>query len=101
MSVLRPVAEYGCVALTGRMSEVEAEFDALQGNFKNPEERMRQASAIRTLKDATGMASICQFHQPLADLRVVVWQNIQQELKDCRAGTLLTAIDYAKAFNRT
>ena len=33
-------------------------------------------------------------------LLISVWQNILQDLEDCRAGTLLTAIDYAKAFNR-
>ena len=33
-------------------------------------------------------------------LLVSFWQNILQDLEDCRAGTLLTAIDYAKAFNR-
>ena len=33
-------------------------------------------------------------------LLISVWQNIFQDLEDCRAGTLLTAIDYAKAFNR-
>ena len=35
-----------------------------------------------------------------AHLLISVWQNVLQDLKDCRAGTLLTAIDYAKAFNR-
>ena len=35
-----------------------------------------------------------------AHLLISVWQNILQDLEDCRAGTLLTAIDYAKAFNR-
>ena len=35
-----------------------------------------------------------------AHLLVSVWQNILEDLEDCRAGTLLTAIDYAKAFNR-
>ena len=33
-------------------------------------------------------------------LLITVWQNILQDLEDCRAGTLLAAIDYAKAFNR-
>ena len=33
-------------------------------------------------------------------LLVSVWQNILRDLEDCRASTLLTAIDYAKAFNR-
>ena len=33
-------------------------------------------------------------------LLICVWQNILQDLEDCRPGTLLTAIDYAKAFNR-
>ena len=33
-------------------------------------------------------------------LLISVWQNILNDLEDCRAGTLLTAIDYAKAFNR-
>ena len=31
---------------------------------------------------------------------VSVWQNVLTDLEDCRASTLLTAIDYAKAFNR-
>ena len=35
-----------------------------------------------------------------AHLLISVWQNILQDLEDCRAGTLLTTIDYAKAFNR-
>ena len=35
-----------------------------------------------------------------AHLLVSVWQNILGDLEDCRASTLLTAIDYAKAFNR-
>ena len=34
------------------------------------------------------------------NLLISVWQNILQDLEDCRAGTLLTAIDYVKAFNR-
>ena len=33
-------------------------------------------------------------------LLISVWQNILEDLEDCRAATLLTAIDYAKAFNR-
>ena len=33
-------------------------------------------------------------------LLIEVWQNILQDLEDNRAATLLTAIDYAKAFNR-
>ena len=35
-----------------------------------------------------------------AHLLISVWQNVLEDLEDCRAGTLLTAIDYAKAFNR-
>ena len=35
-----------------------------------------------------------------AHLLVSVWQNVLADLEDCRAATLLTAIDYAKAFNR-
>ena len=35
-----------------------------------------------------------------AHLLISVWQNILSDLEDCRAGTLLTATDYAKAFNR-
>ena len=31
---------------------------------------------------------------------VSVWQKILEDLEDCRAATVLTAIDYAKAFNR-
>ena len=34
-----------------------------------------------------------------AHLLVSVWQNVLQDLEDCRAGTLLIAMDYAKAFN--
>ena len=30
---------------------------------------------------------------------IAVWQNVLSDLEDCRAATLLTAIDYAKAFN--
>ena len=33
-------------------------------------------------------------------LLISVWQKILTDLEDCRASTLLTAIDYAKAFNR-
>ena len=33
-------------------------------------------------------------------LLISVWQNILSDLEDCRAATVLTAIDYAKAFNR-
>ena len=33
-------------------------------------------------------------------LLVSLWQDILIDLEDCRAATLLTAIDYAKAFNR-
>ena len=33
-------------------------------------------------------------------LLISVWQKILSDLEDCRAATLLTAIDYAKAFNR-
>ena len=33
-------------------------------------------------------------------LLIKVWQNILGDLEDCRAASLLTAIDYAKAFNR-
>ena len=35
-----------------------------------------------------------------AHLLISVWQNILSNLEDCRAGTLLMAIDYAKDFNR-
>ena len=35
-----------------------------------------------------------------AHLLISVWQNILTDLEDCRAATLLTSIDYAKAFNR-
>ena len=31
---------------------------------------------------------------------ISVWQNILQDLEDCRAGTLLAAINYAKALNK-
>ena len=33
-------------------------------------------------------------------LLISVWQQILTDLEDCRAATVLTAIDYAKAFNR-
>ena len=33
-------------------------------------------------------------------LLISVWQNILRDLEDCRVATLLTAIDYSKAFNR-
>ena len=33
-------------------------------------------------------------------LLISVWQRILSDLEDCRAATLLTAIDYSKAFNR-
>ena len=33
-------------------------------------------------------------------LLVHMWQKILSDLEDCRAGTLITSIDYAKAFNR-
>ena len=33
-------------------------------------------------------------------LLIEVWQRIGADLEDCRAGTLLCSIDYAKAFNR-
>ena len=29
-----------------------------------------------------------------------MWQQICEDLEDCRAGSLITSIDYAKAFNR-
>ena len=35
-----------------------------------------------------------------AHLLISIWQKILADLEDCRAATLLTAIDYAKAFNR-
>ena len=33
-------------------------------------------------------------------LLISIWQNVLTDLEDCRGATLLTAIDYAKAFNR-
>ena len=33
-------------------------------------------------------------------LLINIWKRIGDDLEDCRAGTLLTSIDYAKAFNR-
>ena len=33
-------------------------------------------------------------------LLISVWQKVLTDLEDCRAATVLTAIDYAKAFNR-
>ena len=33
-------------------------------------------------------------------LLIHMWQAICEDLKDCRSGTLITSIDYAKAFNR-
>ena len=33
-------------------------------------------------------------------LLISVWQQILRDLEDCRAATVLTAIDYAKVFNR-
>ena len=33
-------------------------------------------------------------------LLISIWQNVLGDLEDCRAATVLTAIDYAKAFNR-
>ena len=33
-------------------------------------------------------------------LLISLWQKILSDLEDCRAATVLTAIDYAKAFNR-
>ena len=35
-----------------------------------------------------------------AHLLIKVWQKTFEDLEDCRASTLLTSIDYAKAFNR-
>ena len=33
-------------------------------------------------------------------LLISVWQRVLTDLEDCRAATVLTAVDYAKAFNR-
>lgn len=33
-------------------------------------------------------------------LLIHLWQRICEDLEDCRAGSLITSIDYAKAFNR-
>ena len=35
-----------------------------------------------------------------AHLLISVWQKVLTDLEDCRAATVLTAIDYSKAFNR-
>ena len=35
-----------------------------------------------------------------AHLLIGVWQKICTDLEDCRAASLLTSVDYAKAFNR-
>ena len=36
----------------------------------------------------------------VSHLLVELWQSILYNLEDCRAATLITSIDYAKAFNR-
>ena len=36
----------------------------------------------------------------VSHLLISLWQNILYNLEDCRAATLITSIDYAKAFNR-
>ena len=33
-------------------------------------------------------------------LLISLWQRVCKDLEDCRASTLLTSIDFAKAFNR-
>ena len=36
----------------------------------------------------------------VAHMLIHMWQQIAEDLEDCRAGSLITSIDYAKAFNR-